>query len=410
MKYSTLILFIIIISPIIGFAQDEIDSPPCENGDIEKGDFTNFQLYIGNSTDPLDLTLFTSGTGSSGNPPYISNRHEIMPLPFSTPPTWDPYDPLLLTGPPSGPAGPQIGPKLPVVLDGLYSLRLGTPDAAFPTLTLNDNQAEIISYNFTLNTNKTLSFSWAAVMSSGENHIISCDDCPSGTEAEKNPFFRYWVSKSSNLVNSTLPTNILRGEKYMANHNDPFWEVLPWMGDQLFYPYAIPGTPTPVIYKQWHQECVDLSKIKDVNAGDNLTIYFAAGDCSETIHFGYVYLDNICVDKSGPCFTMPDSWCDLNSPLFADASCTLNDGVARHRWEWAKLNSNNINDFVPASIKSTPYIYSSLTSQENISFAYYYYFLYGSGYYQVDLILENCSGQEERYSQIIFIYSPCQIR
>lgn len=354
MKYLLFTFANLIFITLLGSAQ-------CPNGDVEQNSFLNYDLFIGNNpmgqnTNFVDITAFTIGTGGSSNQGIP--RHDIV-----TPGT----DPI-------------VGSNLQRVLAGNHAIKLGNED--------NGAESEIISYTFPIPASKKISFSWSAVLQD-----------PSHVPAHQ-PFVAFWISRSNTLVNSLDPGIAFSNSlfKKVADLNDPFWNMI-----------DIPPFLGKVLYKDWQQECIDLSdEITEEN--QLITLYFMVADCSEGDHFGYAYIDNICLDDLSPCFTAPTSVCDLDK-LIVDGSCSVNIPNC-HEWRFGKLNSNNINDFTNLPMSqiglSGPDFCGPIGTKNfgSLQIVKDIYSFSGPGFYQIDLIFKNCSGDDIVSSKIIYIDAP----
>lgn len=335
----------------------------CPNGGLEWGTFTNFNLFIGtNTTTPttpfVDVSTFVTNGGTAMSSPGSINRFLVETVGND----------------------PNIGTYiLPKVLTGNRSLRLGTHDVT------NTPEAEIASYTLTVNSSKTVTFSWAGVFEDP------------GHTPDENPFFAFWVSRSNTLSTSLNPGSIIASSqtKRVADISNPFFTAV---------------TGTSKIFRTWTTECIDLSEEEELNTGDQVTIYFMTAHCTFNPHFNYVYIDDLCDDVLTPCFSILNNpICNLDD-LIVDGSCSQNV-PATHNWAFGKLNSNTINDFVFPSIGvglsdpsfAGPIGVKNLGQFQGVKDVYSQG---GPGYYQVDLIFTKCDGTHEIYSKIVYINAP----
>lgn len=255
-KFNLLILMLFVLFNFnYSYAQ-------CPNGNLEMGNFTNWDLYLGNNTgsinpgQPINLSLFTPGTAI--------NRHAI-----ETP-------------------GVDPNVNIPKVLYGNNSMRLGD-------LAIGGN-SEIAAYTFSADKAKGFTFSSAVVLEDGF-HLPA-----------ENPHFKWWISKSKNLANSRNPGNlIIDGDDLIADLTNPFF-----------------ATSNGFAFKDWEQTCVDLN-LECIKNGEMLTVYFLVSDCAFTVHKGYAYIDALCEDVVKPIFTISNNKiCDLKN-FIADGSATQNE-------------------------------------------------------------------------------------
>lgn len=245
----------------------------CPNGDVESGNFSNWQGYTGFNNNPiigvLDLNTFAQS--------IVTGRHNIV--------SSGAYDPVV------------GGTILPVVAEGNFAIKLGNAN--------NGAEAEIIAYTFTVdNINKNFSFWYAPVM---EDPIHSLD---------RNPFFEYWISTTNVLNQSTDPGNLIKQKKLIADMDNPFFQVVEGQN---------------WVYKDWQSECTDLSDF----VNQQVTIYFANADCYQTAHGGYCYIDGLCTPNPPIAnLSAPNSGCSSNS-FIVDGSGSQN--YDSYKWEMDNL-------------------------------------------------------------------------
>lgn len=300
----------------------------CLNGDVEQNNFTNWQGYTGSNTNgTLDLSTFNSG--------IVIGRHTIVT---------QGNDPI-------------VGSNLSMVRQGSYAIRLGN--------SATQSQADIISYTFTVTPN--FSFLYALVL----------QDPPGNHAPNQKPFFSYWVSRSSTLVNSTQPGNLLSTPKQIfANSLNPFFSVMNYSGGLLNY-------------KDWQTECIpELSS----HIGETVTIFFATADCTESGHFGYAYIDGLCSPNlPTPSINVPSTVCSISDLITVDGSFTSNE--IDSYWKINECNASGSND-IPGTDVTTPIIYNLPVGTLNVKTAYNDggKILTAGKYYKVTLFVKNCNG------------------
>lgn len=291
------------------FSLTNINANNCPNGGLENGDFSNWKFYEAQILSPIlgfaDLSLFNS----ISNPNIPNNPPNVF---------------LESTG-----NDPVItNTTIPKTIDGNYSLRL------------NENAGQghgtIASYTVQVDANMKISFSYALIMQDPDHYYT------------QQPFFAYWISKTDNLQNSLSPSNEVLKKKWLSN-------------DSWFQTQTNTGNQVPYKYKEWQQECYDLSIFNqaneecEINVGDYVTIYFYTQDCTEGGHFSYAYIDGLCQDIVKPFFTL--NYADICKwdGLVADGSLTQNEefyywtienlGVPNSGISMSELQNNNVTTF-----------------------------------------------------------------
>jgi hypothetical protein len=232
---------------------------PCGNGDFEIGLDTNEwqgaygRIPVGGTP---DFSTFTSGI--VGGPITSDTSHQ----------TWvsvgtDPNVNIPLTAPtPSG--TPSLG-----------AVRIGN--------TAVNNGCELLSKTFLVTSAQSIIPFWYAVVLQDPPHAAS-----------DQPFF--WVR-----VIDTASGNEILGlvdfgngtDKLVADHDNLFFQQKP-----------VPGGIT-ILYKDWACAQINLS----TQIGNTVTIQFVTGDCNQTGHWGYAYIDNFC----GTCENDPEGNIDFNA-------------------------------------------------------------------------------------------------
>ncbi len=237
----------------------------CENGDIESGDFSGWVCSTSSWTKDPNEPNYNFPISPFIDPfveGIVDNRHRVVSSGI------DPYAPLI---------------HFP--FSGSYSLLLGNSNTGF--------EIDRIAYKFIVDSkNKDFTFNYALVLQDPEGHIS--DD---GVDAR--PFFEYSFYYIENGAKVQIPNGTF---KVVSDANDPYWSI-----------------GNDVVYKGWSCETIDLSSY----IGKEITLEFTVADCGLRDHFGYAYIDGLCVspedNKPVPSLELNEIVCD-NQEVFADAT------------------------------------------------------------------------------------------
>lgn len=234
----------------------------CPNGDLEFGTLQGWQAFYGSRLNSATIYLNNLQSG------VINGRHTIRSLA-------DDGDPQLL----------PFGILLPQVSEGSYAVRLGNSSV--------NGEADVLAYTFTVNQqNKKFSFRYAVVLENPQDHTAS-----------QQPFFGYYVLRGSSILFS-LGNFPVAGRLVVADSNNPFFK-----------------SAGGIVYRDWTPTCIDLSAY----VGQTMTIVLYTADCSQGAHFGYAYIDGLCVNNDAVAsFTMPSEIC-AGADLWADGSASSNE-------------------------------------------------------------------------------------
>jgi hypothetical protein len=315
----------------------------CPNGDAESGNFSLWNRYQGNNFEgSLNLSTFVPSTG---------NQQSI-----ATPG----LDPI-------------VGANLSTVIDGNYSFRLGD--------NMGNETASILSYTFTVGggTGATnFSFLYALVLEA-PNH-----------PANEQPFFSYWISRSSNLATSTNFSNLIyQKPKIISDATNPFF-----------------STFGSFVYKGWQTECVPA-----LNAfvGQQVTIYFAVADCSPIPHPGahmaYAYIDGLCKNNApNAVLTGPTNICNIDDPIVFDGSGTTNETD----FYWKIEQTNASGGVIPGISFTTPTIYNAPVTNLSVrtTLTNAGYEIPNNAYFKVSLFAINCNWGATSISKIFHTVFP----
>jgi hypothetical protein len=239
----------------------------CPNGDLETGTLTGWQGRYGSRSGSATINLNSLSIG------IVNGRHTIRSVANGVDPVLAPY-----------------GVNLPQVGEGSYSVRLGNSSV--------NAEADLISYTFTVNAqNKNFTFRYAVVL---EN--------PSDHPANQQPFFGWYILRGPSIFFSFSPpwayNHLVTSGYVVADSSNPFFK-------------SVDGK----VYRGWTPTCVDLSAY----LGQTMTIVFYTADCSAGGHFGYAYIDGLCLSNEAiPAFTMPSEIC-ASATLLADGSASSNE-------------------------------------------------------------------------------------
>jgi len=245
---------IISILTILSYARSQVG---CENADLEMGNFTNWTGQTG-----YCCGIYTPNDG------IINGRHTIM-------------------------SGSAIDPyscgNVPVVAPGsIYSARLGNDDV--------DNEAERLTYTFTITPTNTLIIYKYAVILEDPNH-----------SPWEQPRFE---AKLMDQFNNVIPCT----EYYVAAGPSSGFQNCGW--DYQYLPWTTIG--------------VDVSDY----VGQNVTIDFSTGDCSLGGHFGYAYVEASCSE-----FAIDTRYCITDD---GQNSTELEAPVGFQNYLWSNGSTSNI--------------------------------------------------------------------
>ena len=230
-----------------------------------------------------EFTGWTGGIGvNTDGGPHFDNttieptRHEII----ATSTFEDPYLPSLING--------NFEPL------GEYIARLG-----------NDNtgaESERLTFCFDV-TEENADFSfWYAVVTQNPGH----DD-------HENPYFQYKIFEPGFINDPILRVRTIS--------NDPFLESF-----QTF----------SIRYKPWTCSNTDLTEF----IGKEVCIEFISADCTETVHFGYAYIDGLCTDApTAPTISIVND----NNDIYCDNQVITVQGVGQgfNSYKWGIKESLN---------------------------------------------------------------------
>jgi hypothetical protein len=252
----------------------------CPNGDFETGTLTGWQAYYGSRLNSSTIWLNNLSAG------IINGRHTIRTLA-------DGVDPLLSI----------YGVNLPQVGEGSYSVRLGNSSI--------NGEADLLAYTFTVNAqNKNFTFRYALVLENPGDH-----------DANEQPFFGYYIKRGSSIIWALSPPwspdRLVTMRGIVADSNNPFFK-----------------RAGGYVYREWTPVCIDLSQY----LGQTMTIAFYTADCSLGAHFGYAYIDGLCLSNEAVAsFTMKDEIC-ANADLWADGTASSNE--TSHFWSIMESDAN----------------------------------------------------------------------
>lgn len=186
----------------------------------------------------------------------------------------------------------------PRVFSGNQALQLGNNNGG--------RYLDLIYFPFTVTSaNKDFKFRYAVVLEDPTDHQTS-----------DKPLFSYWCNLGNkNTPNSSSSTDMAlynsTVKTVIADRNNPFW--------------ALNGN---IVYKKWQCASIDLSAY----IGQTVSMCFLVKDCNLGAHFGYAYIDGLCMpDVLYPEFTLPEMICNNNMPIIADASASF--GEDSHYWQ-----------------------------------------------------------------------------
>lgn len=219
---------------------DEVMGPgqPCTNTDFEQCNFNNWDLYTGNVP---------------GNANYSYNNivQVTPPEPFHTITTAG-FDPVASA---SNPAA-NISQ---IYLDG------GTCSALLGDATGVGAKGASMKQTFLVDSqNAVFTYSYAAFLQD-----------PTGHATKEKPYFRVKVYNSGGASIPCGEYNVIAGSA--SSGGDPTFTSATYNGETLYY-------------KDWTTVFAPLNAY----IGQNVTVEFTAGDCSQGGHFGYAYVEANC--------------------------------------------------------------------------------------------------------------------
>jgi hypothetical protein len=182
------------------------------------------------------------------------------------------------------------------VSEGNYAARLGNSAAG--------GDADLLAYTFTVTAqNQYFPFRYALVLEDG------------GHAASEQPYFCYYVVRGPSIfwTSSNLPVIA----RQVVAESSPFFKQV---GD--------------IVYRDWTPTCLDLSPY----LGQTMTIVFGVTDCAQGGHFGYAYVDGLCVSSQAiASFVLPPVVC-ASADLWADGSAST--GETSHFWSIEESDAN----------------------------------------------------------------------
>ena len=218
----------LLLSAVLFIMQDVFAQGCPPNLDFEKGDFSTWQAFIGNTEASLGKNIINLDTSLP-----ISGRHEIITA--ASLPRKDPYG------------------NFPVFCPygGKYSVKLGN--------NLTGAQAEGLSYTFTIPTTvDTFTFTYF--------YAVVLEDPGHAVEEQPRFFVTAYEVETGNLINCASYT-------YVSNGTLPGFQVSP----------ANPG----VLFRNWSPTSLQFAGLQ----GKEVRLEFKMADCTLGGHFGYAYLD-----------------------------------------------------------------------------------------------------------------------
>jgi len=189
-----------------------------------------------------------------------------------------------------------LGVNIARVGEGNYAIRLGNSSTS--------GEADCIAYTFVVTPqNQYFSFRYALVLEDG------------GHSSAEQPYFCFYVVRGPSFMWS--PNNLpVVSRQVVADPSNPFF-----------------GKKGDIVYRDWTPTCLDLGAY----LGETMTIFFGVTDCAQGGHFGYVYIDALCVsNQASSSFTVPTDIC-RSDELWADGSASA--GEASHFWSIEESDS-----------------------------------------------------------------------
>jgi hypothetical protein len=230
-----------------------------------------------------------------------------------------------------------IDPNVPGLLQvpvggGSHALKLGNGSAGA--------LAENATITFTVNSNNAIiKLRYAVVLQDPPNHNES-----------QRPLFRTRVFRKRKFGGITSFSNLVDPLIRLADTKNPYFTIV----------------NSTIVYGAWNCHQIDLSKF----IGETVTLELATGDCSESIHFGYAYVD-FCGAPSGiPKVAVNSTYCsgenviangssstNLTAWIFTVEECANSSGTrigaTEYKTQWYYglnvQNDFNLTDFLATS-------------------------------------------------------------
>jgi gliding motility-associated-like protein len=218
----------LLLSFLLLFMQDLFAQSCPPNIDFEKGNFSSWQAYQGNTEARLGKNIINLDTSSPA-----SGRHEIITA--ASLPRKDPYG------------------NFPVLCPygGKYSVKLGN--------NLPGAEAEGLSYTFTIPTTvDTFTFTYF--------YAVVLEDPDHAVEEQPRFFVTAYEVETGNLINCA-------SYDYVSNGTLPGFQVSPGNSGVLF--------------RNWSPTSLQFAGLQ----GKEVRLEFKTADCTLGGHFGYAYLD-----------------------------------------------------------------------------------------------------------------------
>ncbi len=229
---------------------------PCGNGDFDKTlDPAEWQGAFGDVRDAVNVHPFANFTANGINDPGHLNISDT-----NSHQTW---------------VGAGTDPVVGIPMTAQSSsgaIRIGN--------VINGYGCELLSKTFTVTAAQSLIKFWYAVVLQDPGHAPA-----------DQPFF--WVRVTDTATDTVIPGAVNLGnglDKVVANAANPFFQV-------KAPPPPVPLVPggEQVVYKDWTCAQINLSS----QIGKRTTIEFVTGDCGQSGHCGYAYIDNYCGNCAG---------------------------------------------------------------------------------------------------------------
>ncbi len=262
---------IVIASLCCFFSFSLIAQVGCTNADFELGNFTNW-------------------TGQTGTCcPLVTNTVEMVPAPMNALDANGRH--VIMSNGTDPKACNQIQRVSP---GGLYSARLGNSSSG--------SQAERLRYQFSITPDNTLIIYKYAVILEDPGH----------SPADQPRFQAKLIDQSGNVIPCTFY------EVAAGNNVAGFQTCNQGFGND------------PVRYKNWVTIGVDVSGY----IGQTLTLDFATGDCEQSAHFGYAYVDAACAP-----FRIDSRYC-VSATNQNSVTLTAPEGFNQYAWSTGQTGSS----------------------------------------------------------------------
>lgn len=286
MKHLAFYIYLILTGSVLA------QTYPCPtNGNAESNNFSNWVTYTSTAQNPQNLNAFT--------PNFDSGRFGVHDAVTNSFTVWN---------------GVDIYGNFPIPSEGTYCFRVGNNSV--------NAEADAMRYTFTVTPqNKIFKLRYALVLEDG------------GHSGGENPGAWFYFVKGSSFKPSMNDIGLFSStmRSFVADLNNPFYKT------STVDPY--------VVYRPW--ECIEF----DLSAYVGQTLSFVAivRDCTQSGHFGYMYIDGLCTDWPAiAAGTINKTQICPQETLILDGSAS--EGEDGYFIEVAEMDPNNMYAYDPGGM------------------------------------------------------------